>query len=125
MDRFKCPLHGKIVARDELGQIVNEKDKTNSNTPVELPAWQDPELIADINANAGKSLIQINKNKRSTKKKSNLTDISQESETPKTRLERRLFTAKSLNKVGAILDSIERRLHNEKFHHNYNYSLQL
>ena len=132
MDRFKCPLHGKIVARDEMGQIVNEKDKKDPAVKVgtsesEPLPWQDPDLIAEINAAAGTNIQVIDpKNKRAKKgkKKTNLTDLRTEEETPRKRLERRLLTSKNLNKIGTILDSIEHRLNYEKFHHNFNYALQ-
>lgn len=125
MDRFKCPLHGKIVARDAVGNIVNESDKTSENTPEPEKPWLDNELINEINAARGKKVIEMGKKKRGKKTKGNLTDINQEEESPRRRLERRLFTKKSLNKVGSILDAVEKRLHQSKFHHQYNYSLNL
>ena len=136
MDRYKCPFHGKIVARNQIGEIENEKDKNDpavykpeEESNKQLMPWQDPELIAEINAATGRNIQVIdpnNKKRKGNKKKSqqgNLTDLSKETESPRERLERRLFTAKNLNKVGSILDSIERRLHHEKFHHNFNYSI--
>lgn len=134
MDRFKCSFHGKIVARNAVGEIEHEKDKLDSAVykqaeQTELLPWQDPDLIADINASTGLNIQVIdpkNKKRRGWKKKetkSNLTNLAQETETPRERLERRLFTTKNLNKVGSILDSIEKRLNHEKFHHNFNYSI--
>ena len=132
MDRFKCPFHGKIVARDNLGQIVNESDKndpavkcTENKT---LMPWQDAELIADINAATGKNIQVVDSSKKRRGKKNNkeskLTDVNKEDDNPRNRLEKRLLTAKNLNKIGTILDSIERRLNHEKFHHNFNYAMQ-
>ena len=134
MDRFKCPFHGKIVARNAVGEIEHEKDKLDPAVykqaeQTELLPWQDPDLIADINASTGLNIQVIdpkNKKRRGWKKKetkSNLTNLAKETETPRERLERRLFTTKNLNKVGSILDSIEKRLNHEKFHHNFNYSI--
>jgi UV-stimulated scaffold protein A len=134
MDRYKCPFHGKIVARNQMGEIENEKDKQDPTVykipePTEqLAPWQDPDLIADINAATGQNIQVIDpnkKNKRGLNKKrtANLTNLSKEIETPRQRIAKRLFTSKNLSKVGSILDSIERRLHHEKFHHNFNYSL--
>ncbi len=117
-------MHGKIVARDATGQIVNESDKTVENTPEPVAPWMDQDLINDINAAAGKKLIETDKKRsRRKSKQSNLTDISKES--PRKLLVNRLFTQKSLNKVGSILDSIEQRINSSKFHHQYNYSLSL
>ena len=128
MDRFKCPLHGKIVGRNAVGEIVDENHKTSINTPEPVPAWLDNDLINDINAAAGKKVIESpgkKKRKGKGKLKGNLTNITKSEDNPRSRLERRLFTAKSLNKVGSILDSVERRIHSSKFHHQYNYSLTL
>jgi hypothetical protein len=128
MDRFKCPLHGKIVQRNEVGKVVNESDKNSvGDESAAVQPWLDTELINDINAASGKTVIEMGKKKRQRKGKlkGNLTDIMKEEDTPRKRLERRLFNKKSLNKVGSILDSIEKRLHQSKFHHQYNYSLSL
>ncbi len=128
MDRFKCPLHGKIVKRNEIGEIVNEIDRKDTNEQnIEIQPWLDTDLINDINAANGKTIIETGKKKkqRKGKLKGNLTDITKEEDTPRKRLEQRLFNKKSLNKVGAILDTIEKRIHHSKFHHQYNYSLSL
>ena len=60
MDRFKCPLHGRVVARDETGAVQNEADRleiearesTRKKREAEEKPWLDQELIADINAAA-------------------------------------------------------------------------
>jgi hypothetical protein len=83
--------------------------------------------IADINANTGKDIqaISSEKSKKGKKRKisSNLTDLTKE-DSPKKRLEKKFFTAKSLSKVGSILDSIERRQNQSRFYQNFNYSIQ-
>ncbi len=89
--------------------------------------WQDAELIADINANTGAKIeaIGLEKPKKGTKRKtSNLTDLSKEGDSPRKRIGKKIFTAKSLSKVGSILDSIEMKHNHDKFHHNFNYSIQ-
>jgi len=132
-DRVKCPIHGRVVARDDKGNIVNDCDKNDPsfknqiNLEKEVLPWQDSELIADINANIGKNIEVINseKSKRCKKRKiSNLTDLSKEGDSPKKRIEKKFFTAKSLQKIGTILDSIEMKHNHDKFHHNFNYSIQ-
>lgn len=131
MDRFKCPLHGKIVARDEKGQIVNEQDRIEFEKQAkakEKPAWQDAELIADINAATGLSLQVVGdkSNRRGGKRKSGegASGLSSKKEkSTRNSLTRKLLNPKNLSKIGSILDSIERRQHMEKFHHNFNYAL--
>lgn len=131
MDRFKCPLHGKIVARDETGAIVNEQDRVEYEKRTkakEKPAWQDADLIADINAATGLNL-QVVGEKSSRKRKSGgeagaSSGLSSKKErSTRKSLEKRLLDPKRLSKIGSILDSIERRQHFEKFHHNFNYAL--
>jgi hypothetical protein len=126
MDRYKCPIHGKIVARDELGNIVNESDRLeNEKSNKQINAWEDDELIADINSATGNK-INTSKNKKGQKrssKKLNITDLKKESNTTKSRLEKKLLDPKQLRKVGSIMESIERKQYYEKFHHNYNYSI--
>lgn len=130
MDRFKCPLHGKIVARNEMGEIANESDRVEFeklNKSKEVPAWQDAELIADINAATGRNIQVVGKNgkfQRKRKSEGNLTDKSKEENTSRKRLEKKLLNPKNLTKIGSILDSIERRQNYERFHHSFNYALQ-
>jgi hypothetical protein len=135
MDRVKCPLHGKVVARDETGKIVNEKDQIEFdalnkklNKQKETP-WLDEELIADINASSGKNLIRTNSTKKEAdnkkrKKNGNLVNVAKAENTSRMRLEKRLLCPKNMNKIGSILDNIERRQNYEKFHHNFHYALQ-
>jgi len=64
MDRFKCPLHGKIVKRNEIGEIVNEIDRKDTNEQnIEIQPWLDTDLINDINAANGKTIIETGKKK--------------------------------------------------------------
>ena len=92
----------------------------------EIAPWEDAELIADINANTGQNIQVVSKDKKGKnakkRKSSNLTDISKEDDIPMVRLEKRLLESKS--RVGYIMDEIERRQYHEKFHHQFNYSLQ-
>ena len=89
----------------------------------------DNELIADINASKGKSVISganssTRKEENKKRKKGNLTSIDKEVNSSRMRLEKRLLNPKNLNRIGSILDGIERRLNFEKFHHNFDYALQ-
>ena len=134
MDRVKCPLHGKVVARDETGRIVNESDraefeaKQNEKKKFESTPWLDTELIADINASSGKRVISSDANKEADKKRKsssgNLINVNKELNSSRRRLEKRLLAPKNLNKLGSILDGIERRRNQEKFHHYFAYALQ-
>lgn len=132
MDRFKCPLHGKIVARDERGEFANAADRDEYEKRMKasgkeaVPAWQDRELIADINAATGLNLqvVESRADKKKNKRKSGDTAAAiRENTTTRSKLEKRLLNPKNLAKIGSILDSIERRQYHERFHHNFNYAL--
>lgn len=116
------------MARDEKGEIVNEQDRIEFEKRVkakEKPAWQDAELIADINAATGLNLQVVGDKSRKRKSgdgegKSGLSSKKEKSK--RKSLERKLLNPKNMSKIGSILDSIERRQHYEKFHHNFNYA---
>ena len=137
MDRYKCPLHGKIVPRDKMGNINGGDAAGSTQTPSTSNAaaseperyepWKDAALIADINAATGLNIQPVeskdSKKRGQKRKRGNLAAKDVEENTPRKRLEKRLFNAKNLQKVGSILDSIERRQHHDKFHHSYSYSM--
>ena len=90
-DRQKCPLHGKIVARDEAGQ---PKDPSSVTKPKQqaVPDWQEPGLLRDIKAATGVDLTMPVKGKRLKKNQHpNLTDIKAKANTPRSRLEKKVF----------------------------------
>lgn len=94
MDRYKCPFHGQVIARDEQGVPADEKLRAKEQEKLEkkrtLPEWQDPEMLEDIRLATGIDLKidEKKKNKRKKKKESNLTELGVEDETPRKRLEK-------------------------------------
>ena len=89
-DRRKCPLHGPIVARDELG---NPKDPQSVSAPQNtVPDWQDPALLAEIKAATGVDLTMPVKGKRGKKVLyPNLTDLKALNNTSRSRLGKKVF----------------------------------
>ena len=60
-DREKCPFHGKIVARDNMGQPSMTEDRLEEDTRAEEekrrnPDWQDPNLLKELKAATGVDL---------------------------------------------------------------------
>ncbi|CAF3588502.1 unnamed protein product [Rotaria socialis] len=129
MDRYKCPFHGRIIARDEQGQPVDEtlriQEQEKLTKKRTIPEWQDPEMLEDIRLATGVDLKinQGNKTKKKKKNESGLTELGIEENTPRNRLEKIIFNQSSLKRIGAALDRDERRRNEEKFHHQFNYSL--
>ena len=97
MDRYKCPFHGRIIARDELGQAVDETIRVQEEEIARkrsMPDWQDPEMLEDIRRATGIDLRMDagKKKKKKTKKiESGLTELGVEESTPRNRLEKKLF----------------------------------
>ena len=89
-DRVKCPLHGPIVARDEMG---HPKDPLSVTTPRNaVPDWQEPALLAEIKAATGVDLTMPVKGKRVQKVPyPNLTDLKALKNTTRSRLEKKVF----------------------------------
>ncbi|CAF0997889.1 unnamed protein product [Adineta ricciae] len=131
MDRYKCPFHGRIIARDEQGRAADDKIRYQEEEQQRakrraLPEWQDPEMLEDIRLATGIDLRMDAANKRKKKKKkieSGLTDLNKEHDTVRNRLEKKLLNPSALKRIGAALDADERRRNEEKFHHQFNYAL--
>ncbi|XP_025409474.1 UV-stimulated scaffold protein A-like isoform X2 [Sipha flava] len=123
-DRFKCPFHGRIVSRDELGRIINPENEILSEKVIKpsKPDWQDPQLLRDIQRETGVDLTMPVKGSRKKKKKDlNLTNLKKELDTPRARLEKKVFKKSSVKKVAQILDSMDQRKFRDKFGDQFNY----
>ncbi|XP_062903099.1 UV-stimulated scaffold protein A isoform X2 [Mobula hypostoma] len=134
-DRFKCPFHGKIISRDAQGNPVNPEDiqrlkQEEEKKQKEKADWRDPELMRDIEAATGADLGSSRceqkgkgkKGKGKKKKYPNLTDLNQENNTTRSRLEKRVFNKASLKRVSKAMASLDKRKH-EKFANQFNYAL--
>jgi Fe-S cluster assembly ATPase SufC len=97
MDRYKCPFHGRIVARNEQGEAEDEKvrrqEEEQRAKKRTIPEWQDPGMLEDIRLATGIDL-RMNENKKKKKKKKNesgLTELGLEENTARKRLERKIL----------------------------------
>ncbi|XP_026135310.1 UV-stimulated scaffold protein A [Carassius auratus] len=134
-DRVKCPFHGPIIPRDELGRPVNPEDalrleKEKRKREEDQPDWRDPELMREIEAATGEDLGSSklygkgkNANKGKSKKKyPNLTDLKQNASTSRSRLEKKVFNKSSMRRVTEVMNKMDKRKH-EKFSNQFNYAL--
>lgn len=126
-DRHKCPFHGVVVARDEMGnptlpedRLKIENDAAEKDKP---PDWQDPELLRDLEAATGLDLTVGKKKKKKAKKKPypNLTDVTGVTKTSRQRLESKVFHKSAVKRVSAALDNLDYKKHRDKFGDQYNY----
>ncbi|KAM9329480.1 UV-stimulated scaffold protein A [Gastrophryne carolinensis] len=131
-DRIKCPFHGKIIPRDELGVPINPDDrereaKEKFEKQAQEQDWRDPELMREIEQATGEDLgssriAQKNKKKGKKKKYPNLTDLKQKANTTRSRLEKKVFNAGSVKRVISAMNQMDQRRH-EKFANQFNYAL--
>ncbi|XP_053560214.1 UV-stimulated scaffold protein A [Bombina bombina] len=133
-DRIKCPFHGKIIPRDELGVPINPEDqareaKQKFEKQAEEQDWRDPELMKDIEEATGidlgstKCKAKGKGSKRKGKKKyPNLTDLKQKANTSRSRLEKKVFNTGSVKRVISAMNQMDKRRH-EKFANQFNYAL--
>ncbi|XP_048705090.2 UV-stimulated scaffold protein A isoform X1 [Caretta caretta] len=134
-DRIKCPFHGKIIPRDESGNPVNPEDKMREEKKkfekqAEQPEWQDPEFMREVEAATGVDLGSSRyngkgkggKNKGKKRKYPNLTDLKQEANTSRSRLEKKVFNKEAIKRVAKAMNRMDRKKH-EKFANQFNYAL--
>ncbi|XP_041477105.1 UV-stimulated scaffold protein A-like [Lytechinus variegatus] len=141
MDRQKCPFHGRIIARDEHG---NPQDGSSTMVKEEETdkAWQDPELLRDIEGAIGLDLGSASssgttgqtgkggkgkgggkKGKGKAKKYPGLTDIKKINNTSRKRLEKIVMNRGAVKRVAAAMSKVDQKRYMDKFGNNFNYAL--
>ncbi|XP_072292307.1 UV-stimulated scaffold protein A isoform X2 [Eucyclogobius newberryi] len=131
-DRVKCPFHGLIVPRDQDGKPCKAEDRRREEQEElrrrqENPEWRDPELMRDIEAATGLDLGsdrvgKKGKGKGKKKKFPNLSDLKQNANTSRARLEKKVFNKSSMRRVAEVMVKADRRKH-DKFSNQFNYAL--
>ncbi|XP_035181539.1 UV-stimulated scaffold protein A [Oxyura jamaicensis] len=132
-DRIKCPFHGKIIPRDELGVPVNAEDRAREEKmrfekQAAQPEWRDPEFMREVEAATGVDLGSSKnegkggKKKGKRKKYPNLTDLKQQANTSRSRLEKKVFNKGAVKRVVKAMNQMDQRKH-EKFANQFNYAL--
>ncbi|KAK7079871.1 hypothetical protein SK128_016313, partial [Halocaridina rubra] len=101
-DREKCPLHGPIIARDELGQPISAEDAAKERAAREEyernhPVWQDPHLLAEIKASTGVDLKMPKGKSKRKNRYENLTNIKKT--TPYDRIAKKVLNKRSLGRI--------------------------
>ncbi|XP_051474481.1 UV-stimulated scaffold protein A [Apus apus] len=132
-DRIKCPFHGKIIPRDESGIPVNAEDRAREEKmkfekQAAQPEWRDPEFMREVEAATGLDLGSSKNNGKGGKKKGkkkkypNLTDLKQQANTSRSRLEKKVFNKGAVKRVVKAMNRVDQRKH-EKFANQFNYAL--
>ncbi|XP_041653616.1 UV-stimulated scaffold protein A [Cheilinus undulatus] len=129
-DRHKCPFHGPIIPRDQEGRPCREEDRLREEQEQrkkreEQQDWRDPELMRDIEAATGEDLgsNRVGKKRKGKKKKyPNLSDLKQNANTARSRLERKVFNKSTMRRVAQVMSKADSRKH-DKFSNQFNYAL--
>ncbi|NWU93952.1 UVSSA protein, partial [Upupa epops] len=132
-DRIKCPFHGKIIPRDDLGVPINAEDRAREEKmrfekQAAQPEWRDPEFMREVEAATGVDLGSSKINEKGGKKKGkkkkypNLTDLKQQANTSRSRLEKKVFNKGAVKRVVKAMNRVDQRKH-EKFANQFNYAL--
>nr|XP_027311509.2 UV-stimulated scaffold protein A [Anas platyrhynchos] len=132
-DRIKCPFHGKIIPRDERGIPVNAEDrdreeKMRFEKQAAQPEWRDPEFMREVEAATGVDLSSSKNDGKGGKKKGkrkkypNLTDLKQQANTSRSRLEKKVLNKGAVKRVVKAMNQMDQRKH-EKFANQFNYAL--
>uniref|UniRef100_UPI003AAECDD2 UV-stimulated scaffold protein A n=1 Tax=Centroberyx gerrardi TaxID=166262 RepID=UPI003AAECDD2 len=130
-DRVKCPFHGRIIPRDQEGRPSRQEDRLREEQEErkrreEQPDWRDAELMREIEAATGEDLGSDRlrgKGKGKKKKKyPNLSDLKQNANTSRSRLQKRVFNKSSMRRVAEVMDKADKRKH-DKFSNQFNYAL--
>ncbi|XP_062350105.1 UV-stimulated scaffold protein A isoform X3 [Cinclus cinclus] len=144
-DRIKCPFHGKIIPRDDSGIPVNAEDRAREEKmkfekqmaqpgpsflwfELFILEWRDPEFMREVEAATGLDLGSSKSNGKGQKKKGkkqkypNLTDLKQQANTSRSRLEKKVFNKGAMKRVVKAMNRVDQRKH-EKFANQFNYAL--
>ncbi|XP_074848414.1 UV-stimulated scaffold protein A isoform X1 [Carettochelys insculpta] len=134
-DRFKCPFHGKIIPRDDSGNPINPEDRVREEKKrfekqAAQPEWQDPEFMREVEEATGVDLGSSRysgkgkggKNKGKKRKYPNLTDLKQQANTSRSRLEKKVFHKGAMKRVVKAMNRMDQKRH-EKFANQFNYAL--
>lgn len=117
MDKHKCPIHGLIVDRDQMGFPTQELPQC-SKKPTE--SKEDEEYLRDVEAAIGVDLRFKKKGKRKKQTKKQRIAPSQE---VRMRLEKKLLDRRTMKRVSATLDAIRKARAAKNFEHQFNYAL--
>ncbi|NXI34180.1 UVSSA protein, partial [Galbula dea] len=132
-DRIKCPFHGKIIPRDDSGIPIHAEDRAREEKlqlekQAAQPEWRDPEFLREVEAATGVDLGSSKNHGKGGKKKGkktkypNLTDLKQQANTPRARLEKKVFNKGAVKRVVKAMNRVDQRKH-EKFANQFNYAL--
>ncbi|XP_036136248.1 UV-stimulated scaffold protein A isoform X2 [Molossus molossus] len=129
-DRLKCPFHGKIIPRDDMGRPLRPEDRAREQSQqlqrqARCPDWQDPEFMRDVEAATGVDLGSSRAGRRGRGKRRRhpgLTDLKRQTDTARTRIAKKVFAKAAVQRVVTAMNQMDQKKH-EKFANQFNYAL--
>ncbi|KAK6107718.1 hypothetical protein QQG55_29325 [Brugia pahangi] len=118
MDQKRCPLHGKIIDRDEMGFPVNEIIEKSCNS--EHDAKEEEEYIRDVEAATG---VNLRGNVKRRKRKRQEDTEGNAPVAVRNRLSAKLFNRSTMKRVYETLESVRKARATRNFEHQFNYAL--
>ena len=121
-DRYKCPFHGNIIPRDEMGQPTDDNESLITN---DITVKEAAQITREVEFATGMNLGS--QKTTGTKRKlagPGLTDLKKKANTSRSRLEKIVFDKSSLQRVSSEMDKVKKSLVDEKFGNNFNYALR-
>ena len=123
MDRFKCPLHGKVIPRDKNGK-PNGKNlfPKSENLPLKNGTWE--EVEQEIEKQTGEKLNYSRIKKKKEAKRSNLVSIAKDvPKTPRSRIEKKILSKKAMRSTNEKATKMDNKRTNSAFDQQFNYAL--
>uniref|UniRef100_A0A0N5APB5 UV-stimulated scaffold protein A n=1 Tax=Syphacia muris TaxID=451379 RepID=A0A0N5APB5_9BILA len=121
-DKYKCPIHGRIIPRDDMGFPIKEVKDSKSVSKPGVP--DDAEYIKDLESatNVQLQAPQCSKSKI-TKKSPRKKRPTSEAQNVRDRLSAKIFNPRSVKRVTETLDAIRKANAARRFEQQFNYAL--
>ncbi|VDK82887.1 unnamed protein product [Litomosoides sigmodontis] len=117
MDVKRCPLHGKIIDRDEMGYPMKEIIQKVDNSKCDEK--EEEEYIRDVEAATGTNLRGKIKHRKRKQRDTNRSAPA----AVRNRLSAKLFNRNTVKRVYETLESIRKARAAKNFEHQFNYAL--
>lgn len=128
MDRFKCPLHGKVIPRDKDGKPngksgeIFSKSELLSTKKSNGESWE--EVEKEVEKVTGEQLNYSKIKKKREVKPTNLVNINKPPPaTPRNRIEKKILNPKAIRSVNKNAEKMEDRKNKSVFGQQFNYAM--
>ena len=124
---MKCPFHGKIIPRNDVGEPTNPEDQTiEAEKKRKREEEEAVEIRKDVAMATGTNLgtrpkQPKGKTSESKLRYARLTDVKKIDNTCRKRLEKKVLSAGALRRVEEATSTFTKKRNLEKFGSNFNY----